>query len=272
MAGSPTSASEDNYRKDSDHEGGGVLAKEFGTGTVEQRPNGMRGSSETVNEQLAHVVSHELSQPLTTIAGFADLLARRYEDRLDADADEFIRFIVAGARRMQAMLDDLQTYLSVGDSEPPAAPVDCARVVQVAVDSLATPMAETRATVTVGPLPHCRGDSVQIGHLFRQLLSNALKFTGDQRPRISVSATRENGHVRFSVVDNGRGMEHSWSERAFELFESLHPSESAPGTGAGLAICKRIVERHGGEIWFDPAAEIGSRFQFTIPDRGQPAS
>src|SRR5262249_47499580 len=148
--------------KDSIQKGAGVRKMQFETGMVDQRPNGKQ-DHEPITEQVAHVVSHELSQPLTTITGFADLLARRYKDRLDADADEFIRFIVAGARRMQAMLDDLQTYLSIGDGEPPAAPVDCERVVQAAIDSLGTRMAETRATVTVGPLPHVRGDSVQIG-------------------------------------------------------------------------------------------------------------
>jgi light-regulated signal transduction histidine kinase (bacteriophytochrome) len=202
--------------------------------------------------------------------GFADLLARRYRGKLDSDADEFIAFIVAGARRMQTMLDDLQSFLSVGDTEPPAAPVDCAKVVQAAIDSLATPMAATRATVTVGPLPHVYGDSVQIGQLFRQLLSNALKFSDDQPPRINVSALRENGTVQFSVTDNGRGLDPAWSERAFELFESLHAaSDMEPGTGAGLAISRRIVERHGGQIWFEPGHERGSRFHFTIPDRAQ---
>jgi light-regulated signal transduction histidine kinase (bacteriophytochrome) len=246
-----------------------VNARQFGTDTVEQRRNTRHEDTvpESVTDQLAHVVSHELSQPLTTIVGFSDLLARRYRGQIDSDADEFIAFIVAGVKRMQAMLEDLQTYLSIGDTDPPAAPVDCSKVVQAAIDSLGTAMATTRATVTVGPLPRVRGDSVQIGQLFRQLLSNALKFSGEQIPRISVSASRENGHFRFSVVDNGRGMEPSWSERAFELFEGLNHSGLEHGTGAGLAICRRIVERHGGQIWFEPGHESGSRFQFTIPDR-----
>jgi light-regulated signal transduction histidine kinase (bacteriophytochrome) len=247
-----------------------VTARQFGIGAVEQGLNDSHEDAvlESVTDLLAHVVSHDLTQPLTTIVGFADLLSRQYREKIDSDADEFIAFIVSGAKRMQRMLEDLQTYLSVGDSEPPAAPVDCAKVVHVAVDSLATAMAETRATVTVGPLPHVRGDSVQIGQLFRQLLSNALKFSGDQPPRINVSATRESEQVRFSVSDNGRGMELSWSERAFELFEGLHGASALePGTGAGLAICRRIVERHGGQIWFEPGHESGCRFHFTIPDR-----
>jgi light-regulated signal transduction histidine kinase (bacteriophytochrome) len=252
--------------------GRGVTPKHFGAGTVDQGRSGSQQAPgqapESITDQLAHVVAHDLAQPLTTIVGFSDLLARRYQGQIDSDADEFIGFIVAGAKRMQAMLDDLQTYLSISATEPPAAPVDCAKVVQAAVDSLATSMAESRATVTVGVLPHVRGDSVQMGQLFRQLLSNSLKFTGEHAPRINISASHQNGQVQFTVTDNGRGMEPAWAERAFELFEGLHaPSSLEPGTGAGLAICRRIVERHGGQIWFEPGHESGSRFHFTIPDR-----
>jgi light-regulated signal transduction histidine kinase (bacteriophytochrome) len=249
-----------------------VTLKQFGTDTAGQRRSreSVGAGTESVTNQLARVIAHDLPQPLNTIIGFSDLLDRRYRGEIDEDADEFIGFIVTGARRMQRMLADLRTFLSVGDSPPPAAPVDCAKVVQAAVDSLATTIAETRATVTIAPLPHVQGDSAQLGQLFRQLLSNALKFRSEHPPRISITATPENGRVRFSVVDNGRGMEPAWSERAFELFETLHgASEEDPGTGAGLATCRRIVERHGGEIWFEPGPESGSRFHFTIPDRVQ---
>jgi light-regulated signal transduction histidine kinase (bacteriophytochrome) len=248
-----------------------VTIRQFGTDTVEGRRSttGNGAVPESITDQLAHVVSHDLAQPLTTIVGFADLLSRRYHEQIDRDADEFIAFIVGGAKRMQAMLEDLQTYLSISDSEPPAAPVDCDKVVQAAIDSLATAMASTRATVTVGALPHIRGDSAQIGQLFRELLSNSLKFKSDHTPRINISATREPGRVHFIVADNGRGLEPSWSERAFELFEGMHHAELEPGTGAGLAICRRIAERHGGRIWFEPNRESGSRFNFTIADRAE---
>jgi light-regulated signal transduction histidine kinase (bacteriophytochrome) len=249
-----------------------VTLKQFGTDAANGRQNGESAGtrSESVTEQLARVIAHDLPQPLNTIIGFSDLLDRRYSGEIDEDADEFIGFIVAGARRMQGMLADLRAFLNVGDSPPPAAPVDCEKVVQAAVDSLASAIAQTAATVTVGPLPHVLGDSAQFGQLFRQLLSNALKFRGEHPPRISITATPAHGHVQFSVTDNGRGMEPSWSERAFELFESLHgASDEDPGTGAGLATCRRIVERHGGEIWFEPGPESGSRFHFTIPDRVQ---
>ena len=249
-----------------------MTLKQFGTDAADQRRNGESGGAgaESVTNQLARVIAHDLPQPLNTIIGFSDLLDRRYRGEIDEDADEFIGFIVTGARRMQRMLADLRTFLSIGDSPPPAAPVDCAKVVQVAVDSFATTIAETGATVTIAPLPHVQGDSAQLGQLFRQLLSNALKFRSEHPPRISITATPENGRVRFSVVDNGRGMEPAWSERAFELFETLHgASEEDPGNGAGLATCRRIVERHGGEIWFESSPESGSRFHFTIPDRVQ---
>jgi light-regulated signal transduction histidine kinase (bacteriophytochrome) len=249
-----------------------VTLKQFGTDAADQRRNGESkgASTESVTGELARVIAHDLPQPLNTIIGFSDLLDRRYRGEIDEDADEFMGFIVTGARRMQAMLADLRMFLGVGDSPPPAAPVDCSKVVQAAVDSLATKIDETGATVTIGPLPHVQGDSAQFGQLFRQLLSNALKFRSEHAPRISISATHENGHAQFVVADNGRGIETSWSDRAFELFETLHgASEEDPGTGAGLATCRRIVERHGGEIWFEPGLESGSRFHFTIPDRVQ---
>jgi light-regulated signal transduction histidine kinase (bacteriophytochrome) len=248
-----------------------VTLKQFRTDAADQRRNGESGAgTESVTDQLARVLAHDLPQPLNTIIGFSDLLDRRYRGEIDEDADEFIGFIVAGARRMQRMLADLRTFLSVGDSPPPAAPVDSAKVVQAAVDSLATTIAKTGATVSIAPLPHVQGDSAQFAQLFRELLSNALKFRSDQPPRISITATPENRGVRFSIADNGRGMEPSWSQRAFELFETLHcASEEDPGTGAGLATCRRIVERHGGEIWFEPGPESGSRFHFTILDRVQ---
>jgi light-regulated signal transduction histidine kinase (bacteriophytochrome) len=218
--------------------------------------------------QIAHALSHDLTQPLTTISGFADLLARRYRDRLDEDAGEFISFILKGTAQLRAMLDDLKVYLGIGEGLAPAAPVDCSRVVQAVVDSLATAMAQTRATVTVQPLPNVRGDSAQIGQLFLHLISNALKFPSAAAPRVRVSGEREERSAHFYVTDNGLGIELAQRERIFELFHRLHGSRSVPGTGAGLAICKRIVERHGGRIWVEPPSTGGSCFHFTIPDRG----
>lgn len=221
---------------------------------------------EIEREQLAHAVSHDLTQPLTTISGFADLLARRYADRLDDDADEFMDFIREGAKRLRGMLTDLRAYLDVGDREPPNAPVDCARVVQAVVGSLDKPMAETRGSVTVEPLPHVRGDSAQIGQLFLHLISNALKFTNNEPPRVHVSATPEDGRMRFSVTDNGPGIDPAQAQRVFELFQRLHTVDSVPGTGAGLAICRRIVERHGGRIWVESPPGGGSSVHFTIAE------
>jgi light-regulated signal transduction histidine kinase (bacteriophytochrome) len=252
------------------------------TSSKEQTQNGARGGlqieaaleatsqaerTEAERQQVAYALSHDLTQPLTTISGFADLLDRRYRERFDADADEFIDFILRAATQLRAMLDDLKLYLGISEKLAPPAPVDCSRVVQAVVDSIATPMAETRATVTVETLPNVRGDSAQIGQLFLHLISNGLKFRGETAPRIRVSGTREEGHTRFSVSDNGPGIEPAQSERAFELFQRLHGASSTPGTGAGLAICKKIVERHGGRIWVEPAAGGGSCFQFTIADR-----
>jgi light-regulated signal transduction histidine kinase (bacteriophytochrome) len=227
--------------------------------------------SEAAMHEVRQAVSQVFQAPLTTISGFAELLARRYEGRLDADADEFIEFIVKSARRFDEMLRDLCTYLEIGEKEPPAAPVDCSQIVQAAIDSLSVLMARTKATVIVEPIPNVRGDSTQIGQLFRQLISNALNCVNGAPPRVRITAKREDGGVCFSVTDNGLGIHPSHTDRVFDLFQRLHAPEAPAGIGAGLAICKKIVERHGGRIWVEHVPTGGSRFSFTIPNRA-PAS
>jgi light-regulated signal transduction histidine kinase (bacteriophytochrome) len=219
-------------------------------------------------EQLASTVSHDLSQPLTTIAGFADLLRRRYEGQLDSDADEFIAFILKGTDRMQAMIDDLVSYLRTAQEEPPATSVDCSRVLQTVIASLATPIEEKEAALTAEPLPVVRGDAHQLGQLFSNLISNALEFSNGTPPRVNISFERMQDGICFSVADNGIGIEAGQAKRAFELFQRLHSSDSHTGNGVGLAICKKIVERHGGRIWVEPGSEGGSIFRFTLPSSG----
>jgi light-regulated signal transduction histidine kinase (bacteriophytochrome) len=229
---------------------------------LERRTGELKRSAREL-EQLAHAVSHDLSQPLTSIAGFADLLSRRYRDRLDDDAEEFLDFILNAANRMRGMVDDLATYVRIGLQPPTEADVDPSRVVEAVLDSLGTEIAESQATISVDPLPMVRADPIQVGQLFLNLVSNALKFRGEAPPRIHISGQREQGEVRFSIADNGIGIETSCAERIFELFQRVHGSDRFPGNGTGLAVCKKIVESHGGRIWLG-LSEGGSRFEFTL--------
>lgn len=216
-------------------------------------------------KELASSVSHDLSQPLTTIAGFADLLAHRYQGRLDADADEFIGFILKGVDRMQSMIEDLALYLRTSEDELPRATVNCSQVLAPVMDSLAGLIADADAAVTAEPLPTVRGDAAQLGQLFHHLIANSLSYRGEEPPRIHISAERAEDGVCFSVEDNGVGIDGNQAERAFELFQRFQNSQ--PGNGVGLAICKKIIERHGGRIWVEQRDGGGSVFRFTVPDR-----
>jgi light-regulated signal transduction histidine kinase (bacteriophytochrome) len=218
-------------------------------------------------KELAASVSHDLAQPLTTIAGFADLLSKRYEGQLDADADEFIAFILKGVGRMQSMIEDLVAYLRTTEDELPEAEVNLSQVLGSAVNSLATPIAEADASVVGEPLPTVRGDAIQLGQVFRHLISNSLAFINGEPPRIQITAESDEEGVCVSVADNGIGMDGNQAVRAFELFQRFQ--SSPPGNGVGLAICRKIIERHGGRIWVEQGDEGGSVVRFRIPDRGK---
>jgi light-regulated signal transduction histidine kinase (bacteriophytochrome) len=214
-------------------------------------------------EDVAYAISHDLSQPLTTIAGFAGLLARRCSDRLSPEEEELIGFILRGTERMRTMIGDLVAFLRL--TGEPHGLVECSHVVQRALDSLADTIAQAGGTVTVGPLPTVRGDSHLLEKLFTELISNALKFADAAPLRIEISAVDFEDCARFAITDNGIGIESARAERAFELFRRLHTTDSYTGNGMGLAICKRIVDWHGGRIWVEASPGGGSRFQFTIP-------
>jgi light-regulated signal transduction histidine kinase (bacteriophytochrome) len=216
-------------------------------------------------EQLRHAVSHDLSQPLTTITGFADLLVRRYGESLDADGREFLSFITGAALRMRGMIDDLSSYIRVGQGGHASGEVDVSRVLDAVRDSLGSELAEAGAELTADELPTVFGDAVEIGQVFLNVASNALKFRKCEPPHVHVSAVREGRFVRFSVADNGIGIDPDGAERAFELFQRLHPAGEYPGTGAGLAIVRRIVECHGGTIWAERRPEGGTTVHFTLP-------
>jgi len=217
-------------------------------------------------QQFAYVVSHDLQEPLRMVSGFCQLLKRRYQGKLDPDADEFIGFAVDGAARMEKLIHDLLAYARVHTRGRSFAPIESAAVFDRAAANLAAAIQETKAIVTHGPLPVVLGDESQLGQLAQNLLANAIKFRGSEPPRVHVSAECQGGGWRFAVRDNGIGIAAQDLERVFGIFERLHPASEYPGTGIGLAICKRIVERHGGRIWAESEPGKGSVFYFTLPD------
>lgn len=216
-------------------------------------------------DEFAHVASHDLSEPLRVIGGFVDLLQRRYEGRLDDDADRFIDATVSGVQRMQALIDALLGYSRVGSGDVEREPVDLNAVVAAAVGTLEPKVDESHAEVTVGGMPTVTGDPVLLEQVFQNLISNALKFTNGESPRVSIEALpADGGNWTFRVADNGVGIAPERREQVFGMFKRLQGREQ-PGTGIGLCMTRRIVEKHGGRIWVEPATPTGSVFAFTIP-------
>jgi light-regulated signal transduction histidine kinase (bacteriophytochrome) len=200
------------------------------------------------------------------VSSYVQLLARRYEGQLDSDADEFIEFAVDGVNRMQRLIEDLLTYSRVGTSDYELEPVDCDALVDDTLAGMRATIGDTGAIVTHEGLPTVQGDESQLRQLFQNLISNGIKFVKDDTPRIEVSAEREGRAWRFSIADNGIGIDPQHADRIFAVFKRLHSREAYAGSGIGLSICKRIVERHHGRIWVEPNDGGGSRFCFTIPD------
>jgi signal transduction histidine kinase len=221
-------------------------------------------------ERLAYVTSHHLSEPLRAITGFAQLLERGYRHRLDAQADEAIGFIVDGVARMHTTLRGVVAYYEAGQVPLRPCPVDTHALVEQAAAALGPTIAAAGATVACDPLPPLVADPDQLGLVLRTLIGNALKFRGDQPPQVHVGATRELDGWRLSVADNGVGVDPVHRERIFRMFHQAQGHGGRPGSGVGLAICLRIVQRHGGRMWVEPRPEGGSVFHLTIPDR-QPA-
>ncbi|HET6763938.1 MAG TPA: ATP-binding protein, partial [Longimicrobiaceae bacterium] len=217
-------------------------------------------------EQFAYVASHDLQEPLRMVASYTQLLARRYRDRLDDDAREFIAYAVDGVTRMQALINDLLAYSRAGARTSPAAPADLNAVMERALVSLAAAIEESDAAVTYDALPRLPVDGSQIAQVLQNLIGNALKFRGTEPPRVHVSAGHAGGAWTFSVRDNGIGIAPEFADRIWVIFQRLHSRAEYAGTGIGLAICKKIVERHGGRIWVQPAPGGGSDFRFTLPD------
>jgi PAS domain S-box-containing protein len=218
-------------------------------------------------EQFAYVASHDLQEPLRMISSYTQLLARRYRDQLDQDAHEFIGYAVDGAERMQRLINDLLAYSRVGTRGQPFEETDCARALDRAIDNLQLLIDDTGADITCDALPAVMADESQMIELFQNLLGNAIKFHGQAPPRVHVGAQRQEDEWVFSVTDNGIGIDPEYHDRIFVIFQRLHARGEYTGTGIGLAICKRIVERHGGRIWVESQPGEGSTFYFTIPDK-----
>ena len=224
----------------------------------------LKASNERL-EQFAYVASHDLQEPLRMITSYLDLLENRYRDELDDDAREFIDYAVDGAGRMQEMVQDLLTYSQLDTDAEPLEPTGAEAVVETALDVLELQIEENDAEISVSELPTVEADENQLEQVFQNLVSNAIKYRGDDPPRIGIDATRQNEMCRFDVTDNGIGIDPAYADQIFEVFKRLHTNEEYQGTGIGLSLCQKIVEHHGGEIWVESEPGQGSTFSFTIP-------
>jgi signal transduction histidine kinase len=218
-------------------------------------------------EQFAYVASHDLQEPLRMVSSFTELLGRRYKGKLDAEADEFIGFAVDAAARMGSMINDLLAYARLGSGERQVGSVNCRSVLAQVLVNLEAVIEENRAQVTSDSLPTLTANETELTQLLQNLVSNAIKFRTERPPVVHVSAARVGAEWRFAVRDSGIGIAPEHMDRIFVIFQRLNPRDRYSGTGIGLAICKKIVERHGGRIWVESTCGGGSTFFFTIPER-----
>lgn len=216
-------------------------------------------------QQLAYTASHDLREPLRTITSFCDLLHQRYGGSLDDQADKWIGFITDGCRQMQQLIDDLTAYSRVESRAKPPEDVEADRVVDDVVAALSAPINETGAVITHDELPMLVFEPTHLKQLLHRLISNAIKYRGDRTPQIHVSARCQGDNWVFSIRDNGIGIKSQFHERVFDISKRLHSRTDYPGTGMGLAICRKIVERAGGRIWVESESGRGSTFFFTVP-------
>jgi light-regulated signal transduction histidine kinase (bacteriophytochrome) len=219
-------------------------------------------------EQFAYVISHDLREPARMVKGYLDLLEKRYQGELGEKADMFIDHAADGAERMQEMIKALLDLSRVGTQGQDPAPTDVEAVFERTLKALRRAIEEAEAEVTHAPLPTVMADEAQLAQVFQNLIANAIKFRReDVPPRVHVSAKREGDEWVFSVADNGIGIDPDQADRIFQIFQRLHTRDEYEGTGIGLALCRRIVERHGGRIWVESEVGEGSTFRFTLPAR-----
>jgi PAS domain S-box-containing protein len=219
-------------------------------------------------EQFAYVASHDLQEPLRMVSSYTQLLGKRYADRLEGDAKEFMAYIVDGAARMKQLIEDLLAYSRVGTRGKEFKPVSLEKALERARTNLRAALEESGGELTHGPLPEVQGDEMQLAQLLQNLIGNALKFRGEEKPRVHVSCSEKEHEFAIAVQDNGIGIDAQYFERIFMVFQRLHDKGQYPGTGIGLAICKKVVDRHHGRIWVESAPGKGSRFVFTLPSKG----
>ena len=232
--------------------------------TLEQHAEELARSN-TELEQFAYVASHDLQEPLRMVTSYVEILADEYQDKLDENADRYIGYAVDGAKRMKALIDDLLAYSRLSSGGTKFDDADCNYVVDRVVEALKAAITETGAAVNCGSLPSVKGDGIQLHQLFQNLISNGIKFRSSEAPRIDVSAAREGEHWLFAVKDNGIGIAPRHHEQIFQMFQRLHHRGQYPGTGVGLAVSAKIVQRHGGAIWVDSDEGKGTTVYFTIP-------
>jgi light-regulated signal transduction histidine kinase (bacteriophytochrome) len=220
-------------------------------------------------EQFAYAASHDLQEPLRLVATYCDLLKRRQGDKLDAEGREFVDYALDAAQRMQQLIDGLLDFARVGNRAPAREPTDLNDVVRDALANLELALAECGGRVTFDKLPTVPADRTLLSQLFQNLISNALKFRAERPPRIVIQTLRRGQLWHFAVIDNGIGIDPRHAEKVFDIFRRLHSREQYPGTGIGLALCKRIVERHGGTIWVKSQPDKGSAFHFTLSAKSE---
>ncbi len=218
-------------------------------------------------KQFAYAASHDLQEPLRMVSSYLQLLEDRYETDLDEQAQEYIDFAADGAARMRAMVDDLLSFSRVEQTEGEFDPVDCETVLERVTNDLRIKIEENDAKIVVESLPTVMADSEQLEQLFNNLVSNAIKYSGEEPPRIEITAERRGDHWEFSVADDGIGIDPDKRDRIFVVFKRLHHDDEYPGTRIGLSLCQEIVENHGGEIWVESEPGEGSTFSFTLPQR-----
>ena len=235
---------------------------------VEQALNERTNALEQINrdlEQYTHVVSHDLQEPLSVVISYLQLLNRQYYNRLDDDADEFIGFAVDGAQRMQSMIKALLMFSRVGRKANQAKSVNTEDILNQALENLSVAIQECKAVITHDILPEVKADESLLIQLFQNLIANAIKFRGEKQARIHISAERKDDKWVFSIQDNGIGINPKFSQRIFTIFNRLHTVAEYPGTGIGLAVCRKIVESYGGQIWLTSEPGTGTTFFFTLP-------